>query len=95
MGAPALGLVLRGRSAVCDYLASVPAVADRESFRFIATRANRQPAVDVYRLNERFQPATYRALAMVVLTVNGDVAVSIHVFPDPKLMPVFGLPAEL
>jgi RNA polymerase sigma-70 factor (ECF subfamily) len=95
MGAPALGLVLHGRSAVCEYLASVPAVEDRESFRFIATRANRQPAVAVYRLDERFQPAMYRALAMVVLTVNGDVAVSIHVFPDPKLMRVFGLPAEL
>jgi RNA polymerase sigma-70 factor (TIGR02960 family) len=95
MGAPALGLVLHGRSAVCEYLASVPAVEDRESFRFIATRANRQPAVAVYRLNERFQPATYRALAMVVLTVDGDVAVSIHVFPDPKLMLVFGLPTQL
>ena len=95
MGAPALGLVLRGRSAVCAYLASIPAVADRESFRFIATRANRQPAVAVYRLDERFQPTTYRALAMVVLTVDGDVAVSIHVFPDPKLMLVFGLPTQL
>jgi RNA polymerase sigma-70 factor (ECF subfamily) len=95
MGAPALGLVLHGRSTVCEYLASVPAVEDRETFRFIATRANRQPAVAVYRLDERLQPATYRALAMVVLTVDGDAAVSIHVFPDPKLMPVFGLPTQL
>src|SRR5215471_5232229 len=95
MGAPALGLVLHGRSAVCEYLASVPAVEDRETFRFIVTRANRQPAVAVYRLDERLQSATYHALAMVVLTVDGDAAVSVHVFPDPKLMPVFGLPTVL
>jgi RNA polymerase sigma-70 factor (ECF subfamily) len=97
MGAPALGLVLRGRSAVCEYLASVPAVEDRETFRFIATRANRQPAVAVYHLDARVEPARYRALAMVVLTVDGDAAASIHVFPDPgsKLIAVFGLPAEL
>lgn len=97
MGAPALGLVLRGRSAVCEYLANVPAVEDRETFRFIATRANRQPAVAVYHLDARVKPARYRALAMVVLTVDGDAAVSIHVFPDPgsKLIAVFGLPAEL
>ena len=97
MGAPVLGLVLHGRSAVCEYLASVPAVEDRESFRFIATRANRQPAVAVYRLDERVQPATYRALAMVVLTVDGDAAALIHVFPDPgsRLMAVFGLPTQL
>jgi RNA polymerase sigma-70 factor (ECF subfamily) len=95
MGAPALGLVLHGRSAVCEYLASVPAVTDRESFRFIATRANRQPAVAVYRLDERARPATYPALALVVLTVDGEAAASIHVFPNPKLMPVFGLPTQL
>jgi RNA polymerase sigma-70 factor (ECF subfamily) len=92
MGAPALGLVLHGRSAVCEYLASVPAVADRDSFRFIATHANRQPALAVYR---RMEPATFRALAVVVLTVEGDAAASIHVFPDPKLMTVFGLPTQL
>jgi RNA polymerase sigma-70 factor (TIGR02960 family) len=95
MGAPVLGLVLHGRSAVCEYLANVPPAEDRETFRFIATRANRQPAVAVYRVDERFQPTTYRALAMVVLTVDGDAAVSIHIFPDPKLMPVFGLPTQL
>jgi RNA polymerase sigma-70 factor (ECF subfamily) len=98
MGAPALGLVLHGRSAVCEFLKNLRAywrLEDRETFRFIATRANRQPAVAVYRLDERVQPATYRALAMVVLTVDDDAAVSIHVFPDPKLMPVFGLPTQL
>ncbi len=95
MGAPALGLLLHGRPAVCKYLASVPAPRDREKFRFIATRANRQPAVAVYRLDESFQPATYRALTMVVLTIDGDAAVSIAVFPDLTLMPVFGLPTQL
>ena len=91
MGAPALGLRLNGRSTVCEFLASVPALEDREKFRFIATRANRQPAVAVYRLDESLRSATYRALAMVVLTMDGDVAAAIAVFPDPALMPAFGL----
>ena len=94
MGAPALGLLLHGRSAVCEYLATVPALDDREKFRFITTRANRQPALAVYRLDEHVQPARYRALAMVVLTVDGDAAVGIAVFPDTTLMPVFGLPTQ-
>ena len=97
MGAPALGLVLRGRTAVCEYLATVPAVEDREAFRFIATRANRQPAIAVYRQDDRVQPATYRALAIVVLTLDGDAAGSIHIFPDPgsRLMSIFGLRTQL
>ena len=38
---------------------------------------------------------TYRALAIVVLTVDDEAAAGIAVFPDPKLMPVFGLPTQL
>jgi RNA polymerase sigma-70 factor (ECF subfamily) len=97
MGAPALGLRLNGRSDVCEFLTSVPALEDRAKFRFVATRANRQPAVAVYRLDDhaRRQSITYRALAVVVLTIDGDAAVAIAVFPDPTLMPVFGLPTQL
>jgi hypothetical protein len=59
------------------------------------TRANRHPALAVYRLDEVAPTELYRALAMVVLTVDGAAAVGIAVFPDPKLMPVFGLPTQL
>jgi len=95
MGAPSFGLHINGRSAVSEFLASVPALEDREKLRFIETRANRQPAVAVYRLDEHVQSATYRACAMVVLTTNGDAAGGIDVFPDPALMPVFGLPTQV
>jgi len=95
MGAPALGLRLNGRSAVCEFLASVPSLEDREKFRFIATRANRQPAVAVYHRDEGSQSAVYRAVAIVVLTIDGDAAVGIAAFPDPTLMPVFGLPTQV
>jgi RNA polymerase sigma-70 factor (ECF subfamily) len=95
LGAPAFGLHINRRSAVCEFLAGVPALEDREKFRFIGTRANRQPAVAVYRLDEHFQCATYRALAMVVLTIDGEAAVGIAAFPDPTLMPVFELPTQV
>jgi RNA polymerase sigma-70 factor (ECF subfamily) len=95
MGAPTLGLRLKGRSAVCEFLASAPALQDRDAFRFVATRANRQPAIAVYRRDERAQPAAYRAVTMVVLTMDGDTAAGIAVFPDPTLMPVFGLPTNI
>jgi hypothetical protein len=37
----------------------------------------------------------YRALGIEALTVEGAAAAGIAVFPDPKLMPVFGLSAQL
>jgi RNA polymerase sigma-70 factor (TIGR02960 family) len=95
MGAPALGLRLNGRSAVCEFLANVPPRDQRDTFRFIATRANRQPALAVYRLHLHGQTNAYRGWAVVVLTTDGSVVARIAVFPDPSLMRVFGLPTEL
>jgi len=95
MGAPTWGLRLNGRSTVCQFLGSVPAADQRAKFRFIVTRANRHPALAVYRLDEIAETETYRAVAIVVLTVDGDAAAGIAMFPDPKLMPIFGLPIQL
>jgi RNA polymerase sigma-70 factor (ECF subfamily) len=95
MGAPTLGLRLNGRSTVREFLASVPAADQRAKFRFIVTRANRQPALAVYRLDDITDAETYRALAIVVVTTDGTVANRIAVFPDPRLMPAFGLPTQL
>ena len=66
-----------------------------DTFRFIATRANRQPALAVYRLHPHGQTNAYRGWAVVVLTTDGSVVARIAVFPDPSLMRVFGLPTEL
>jgi hypothetical protein len=37
----------------------------------------------------------YRALAIVVVTTDRSVVSRIAVFPDPRLMPAFGLPIQL
>jgi len=95
MGAPTWGVRLTGRPTVCEFLGSIPAAAQRANFRFIATRANRQPALAVYVLDEIAQTQTYRALGIIVLTMDGDAVGGIAMFPDPKLMLSFGLPAQL
>jgi RNA polymerase sigma-70 factor, ECF subfamily len=69
MGAPNVGLRLNGRSSVCQFLGMVPAADERANFRFIVTRANRHPALAVYHLDEVAEADTYRAVAIVVLTV--------------------------
>jgi RNA polymerase sigma-70 factor (ECF subfamily) len=95
MGAPAWGLRLKGCSKVCKFLASVPAPDQRAKFRFIVTRANRQPALAVYRLDEIAETETYRALSIVVVTTDGEAASGIALLPDPELMPALGLPTRL
>jgi RNA polymerase sigma-70 factor (ECF subfamily) len=95
MGAPTWGLRLNGRSTVGEFLGSVPVADERAKFRFILTRANGQPAIAVYRLDEIAEAESYRALAIVVVATDGSVASRIAVFPDPRLMPAFGLPTRL
>jgi len=95
MGAPALGLHLNGRLAVCEFLANVPPREHRDRFRFTASRANRQPALAVYRLDAHGQTTAYRGWGIVVLRTDGGVVAGIAVFPDPSLMRVFGLPEQM
>jgi hypothetical protein len=54
----------------------------------------RQPSLAVYRVDEIAETATCRALAIVVVTMDGSAASGIAVFPDPELTPVFGLPTR-
>jgi RNA polymerase sigma-70 factor (ECF subfamily) len=82
-----------GREAVTAFLTRIPDGGARAQFRFILTRANRQPAMAVYRPSPDGQ--TYRAWGMFVLAVDGDAVAAITAFADATLMPVFGLPAEL
>ncbi len=96
MTMPPLPLRYSGREAVTAFLATVPVGGDRDQFRFIPTRANRQPALAVYRRDPDGQ--TYCAWGMFVLSVDGAAIAAIaaiSAFVDPSLAPVFGLPAEL
>ncbi len=94
MGMPSLGLRFNGRAVVCEFLASVPPREQRDKFRFIATRANRQAAVAVYRQDPGSDTGVFRAWAIIVLTRDADAVTGIAVYPDPTLMPVFGLPTQ-
>ncbi len=93
MTMPPLPVRYSGREAVTAFLTTVPVDGDRDRFRFIPTRANRQPALAAYRRDPDGQ--TYRAWGMFVLSVDDDAVAAITAFVDPTLAPVFGLPAEL
>jgi RNA polymerase sigma-70 factor (ECF subfamily) len=82
-----------GRAAVTAFLARTPAGGDRTQFRYLPTRANRQPALAVYRRAAEGQ--TYRAWGMFVLGIDGEAIAAITAFGDAGLLPAFGLPAEL
>jgi RNA polymerase sigma-70 factor (ECF subfamily) len=93
MTMPPLPLRYSGRRAVIEFLITIPASSAREGFRFIPTRANRQPALAAYRLDADGQ--RYRAWGMFVLSVDGDSVAEITAFVDPTVVPAFGLPTEL
>jgi RNA polymerase sigma-70 factor (ECF subfamily) len=61
-------------------------------FRCVATSANRQPAVAVYRL--RPGDTAYRAMAIDVLSIEDGGIAEIVTF-EPSVFAAFGLPAEL
>ena len=87
---PPLPLRYAGREAVTAFYAAVP-YASPDDFAFVPTRANRQPAVGVYRLDADI----YRPVGIWVLRPDGDAIAEITAFVDPALAPRFGLPTEL
>ena len=95
MTMPPLPMRYSGREAVIQFLVTIPVRGERERFRFIPTRANRQPALAVYRPDPDGNRETYRAWGIFVLTAEGDTIAEITAFLDPTLLPLFGLPAEL
>ena len=56
-------------------------------------RANGQPAVAYYHLND--ETGRYEAAAIDVLTLEGARIKDITAFISPELFPRFGLPSEL
>ena len=88
---PPLPFRCTGREAVAEFFRSLPA-AGRDRFRVVPTRANRQPALAVYRLDAADH--TYRAWGIWVLTLDGGAIAEITAFVDPALVPTFGLPTH-
>ncbi len=93
MTIPPLPVSYTGRNAVAEFLATIPAGGARDRFHFIPTRANRQPALAVYRLD--LDHHRYAAWGIFVLSADGDAIAEITAFIDPTLLPVFGLPMDL
>jgi RNA polymerase sigma-70 factor, ECF subfamily len=59
--------------------------------RYVATRANGQPAVGTYLLDGD----GYRAIALDVLALRGDRIAAVIAFRTPAIFPRFGLPMEV
>ena len=89
---PPLPLRYAGRDAVAEFFATIPAGGALDRFRLVATRANRQPALAVYRRDAESQ--AFRAWGMFVFGLDGDAIAEITAFVDPRLVPLFGLPVE-
>jgi RNA polymerase sigma-70 factor (ECF subfamily) len=90
---PPQPLRIVGPEAIGRFFATVPAGGRLERFRFVPTRANRQPAVAIY--YREGDASTYHAYAVMVLAIEGAAIASLVRFADPTLFPRFGLAMTL
>jgi RNA polymerase sigma-70 factor (TIGR02960 family) len=90
---PPFPLAYRGREAIAQFLATVPAGGRLDQITLVPARANRQPAVAAYIRDPGSRRAT--AYGIMVLTIDGSVIGEITGFADPALFPLFGLPSHL
>ncbi|HEY2595433.1 MAG TPA: RNA polymerase subunit sigma-70 [Chloroflexota bacterium] len=89
---PPLPLRYTGRETVTAFYAALP-FASRDRIRLIPTRANRLPAVALYRLDS--DVGKYRPLGVWVLRLDGTAIAEITAFVDASLPSLFGLPEDL
>ena len=87
---PPMGLWVDGREA---FIAGSREHAAAGEYRFVATRANQQPATAIY-LRPPGAP-TFRLLVLEVLRIEAGRVVEIIDFGMPELLAGFGLPQEL
>lgn len=90
---PPQPVLYRGRAAIGEFFATIPAGGALDQIRLVPTRANGQPALAAY----GGYPDEPRLLpyGIMVLTLDGDEIAAITGFADPALFPLFGLPTEL
>jgi RNA polymerase sigma-70 factor, ECF subfamily len=81
----------RGRETVAGFAkAAVEICAEA---RALPVRANGQPTIAYYQLDA--ETGRFRAAALDVLTLEGELIKDITAFATPEIFPHFGLPAEL
>ena len=84
----------RGRDAIRKFAATKLLIGDaRGRFRLVPMHANGQPAFGWYQRDESSH--VYRAFAIHVLTLKGNLIADATTFPLPSFFPKFGLPLEL
>lgn len=81
-----------GPEAITAFLSTVPAGGHLERFRLVPTRANRQPALAIY---YRSEDGSYRAEAVLVVSIVGNAIASLTRFAGEDLVSRFGLPETL
>ncbi len=81
----------RGRQTIAEF--AKDALEFCPETRAVPTRANGQPAVAYYSLDD--ETRRYTASAIDVLTLEGELIKELTAFIQPALFPRFGLPAEL
>ncbi len=85
--------VFRGRQAIADFLSAVPSGGALDQIPLVQARANRQPAVGAYLLDNK--AGVYHPYGIMVLTLDGDSIAEITGCTDPSVFPLLGLPNEL
>lgn len=85
--------VFRGRQAIVDFFATVPAGGALDKIPLVPTRANHQPAVGAYFPDP--DAGVFRPYGVMVLTIDGDSIAEITGCTDPSVFPLLGLPSEL
>src|SRR5690348_3145652 len=90
---PPFPLAYRGREAIAQFLATVPADGCLDQITLVPTRANVQPAVAAYIRDPGGRRAT--AYGIMVLTIDGPAIGEITGLADPALVPFLRLPGHL
>ncbi len=90
---PPFPMAYRGRDAIGQFFATVPAGGRLDQITLVPVRANRQPAVAAYVRDPDGGRAT--AYGIMVFTVDGTMIGEITGFADPALFRFFGLPRHL
>jgi RNA polymerase sigma-70 factor, ECF subfamily len=93
MTMPPSPLLFHGRQAIGEFFATVPADGALDQIRLVPTRANGQPAVAAYLLDQK--AGVHRGYGLMVLTIDGGKVAEITGFTDPALFSLFGLPGQL
>jgi RNA polymerase sigma-70 factor (ECF subfamily) len=93
MTMPPFPQVYVGARTIGAFFATEPEGGRLDRIRLVPTRANRQPAVAAYVLDD--EAGVYRAYGVMVLTLDGPLIAEIVGFADAGHFPTLDLPTEL